>query len=225
MSEGSIEGNRGTLSLLRDRFKDYKWAEEIASKYNSKSERVDIVTERHGLVPVFLDRKAINELLENWRSHGGVEVGGWLIGEEDILNNHSYLHILRIIPDTGRGSSGDFHFNGPSNALNYISQRRSQGERTVIIGTAHTHPQGWSGRITGSDRDSSVFAAYEPQMVGGELWSKKRSHIVLTPMDNDALDVWQAKFSSEPWEKRLVRNGYFVLEPKTSPQGRVRLVG
>ncbi|MBI2086045.1 hypothetical protein HYT74_01765 [Candidatus Daviesbacteria bacterium] len=119
---------------------------------------------------------------------------------------------------------GDFKFNGSLEALNYVRQRRTQGARLVIIGTAHTHPTAWSGRITGPGRDSSVFAAYDPSLIVEEEWSKVRTHLVLTPQDNNALDIWQAKSTKEPWEKRLVRNGYFLLQPKNTPRSRIKLL-
>lgn len=220
-----VEGERGALSLLRDRFKSHQWVEDVALRHNLRAERVGIVTERQGIVPMLLERQAINELLENWRNHGGVEVGGWLVGEEGAANNHPYLHIKHVIADYGIGRGGDFQFRDIDVALNYARERQKAGEKLVVVGTAHTHPQGWSGRITGYGRDLTVFSSYEPEIVNSELWSNYRSHIVLTPADNQALDVWQPKRSNEPWEKRLIRNGYFILEPKATTQGRVRVIG
>lgn len=106
-----------------------------------------------------------------------------------------YLHVKHVIADYGIGRYGDFQFKDVAVALDYVRERRLGGDLTV-------------------------FSNYEPEMVSGELWSSYRSHIVLTPADNNSLDVWQPKRSNEPWEKRLVRNGYFILEPKP----KVRLV-
>ncbi|OGE65072.1 hypothetical protein A3I48_02840 [Candidatus Daviesbacteria bacterium RIFCSPLOWO2_02_FULL_36_7] len=60
-----IEGSRGVFSLLRDRLKSRQWAEEIEARYNSVVERVGIVSERQGLVPVFIDSQAINGFEEH----------------------------------------------------------------------------------------------------------------------------------------------------------------
>lgn len=226
MSDGpsQIEGGRGAFSLLRDRFQSHQWAEEVGTRYNSTVEKVGIVSERQGLIPVFIDRKAINEFNDHWRRFGGREVGGWLVGQEDTVNNHPYHHITTVVPDLGSGSTGDFQFRGPIDVLNYVNQRRLHQERLVVIGTAHTHPKGWSGRITGLGRDSSAFASYDPSVVNNESWSKARTHLVLTPADNNALDVWQVKSTNEAWEKRLVRNGYFLLQSKDTPPSRVRIL-
>ncbi|MBI2086044.1 hypothetical protein HYT74_01760 [Candidatus Daviesbacteria bacterium] len=96
-----IEGSRGAFSFLRDRLKNHQWTEEIEARYNSVVEPVGIVSERQGLVSVFIDSQAINVFEKHWRRYGGREVGGWSIGEEGMVGNHPFQHITTVIPDLG----------------------------------------------------------------------------------------------------------------------------
>lgn len=217
-----FEGKRSLVSRIKDAVRSTGWAKEIAQQFDSSVEKVGEVTEANGIVPVFLDVTAKSEIFSHWHSYGGNEVGGWAVGTEGTHNGHKYLHVTKIIPDSGSGSHGEFLFAGPHAAYDYVRQRRQAGEHLVVIGSVHTHPKGWSGRITGQNRDSSVFASLEA--LSGGLLSNKRSHIVMTPADNNQIDIWQANDTNEPWDKKLVRNGHFLLKSIKPPEGRVRIV-
>lgn len=198
------------------------WVREVAQQFNSSVEQVGEITESQGLVPVFLDEVVKQEISNHWQRHSeGNEVGGWAVGSEREHGGHKYLHVTKFIPDPGSGTHIDFKFAGPweSGAFQYVEQRRQAGEHLVVIGTVHTHPKGWSGRITGGNRDANVFSTYEAMK--GDLLSNKRSHIVMTPEDDNKLDIWQAKEIDEPWDKKLLRTGHFLLKPHPS---RVRVV-
>src|SRR3989338_346301 len=227
MSEGQsfeLEGKRGPVSRIKDSLSSKSWAKEVAQQFDSSVEQIGDITESQGIVPVFLEETAKSEFLNHWHRHGGDEVGGWAVGTEGEHNVHKYLHVTKVIPDSGSGSHGEFHFAGHHVAYDYVRQRRQEGEQLVVIGTVHTHPKGWSGRIKGQDRDSTMFLTLENIYKGGELLSNKRSHIVITPADDNQVDIWQAKETSEKWHKRLVRIGHFLLKSNNSPSSRVRVV-
>lgn len=218
----SIEGNVGFWSKFKDRVRSTKWAERVAAENECRLKKVGVITEEWGIRPVFVHKETTNWMVNYWRSREGAEVGGWLIGEEETSGEHPYLRIVEVIPDSGRGTFGDFNFQGPHGALNLCEGKGSEGKKLVVIGTFHTHPPGWSGRVTVGERDEHVFAIFED--ITGKLWSQKRAHIVLTPADDNKIDVWQAKNTSGLWGERLIRNGYFLLEPKTPPPSRVKIV-
>lgn len=225
MAEGQnfeLEGKRPPLSRIKDRLRSKSWVREAAQQFDSSVEQVGEITESQGIVPVFLDEVVKKEIYNHWHRHGGNEVGGYAIGTEGEHDSHKYLHVSKFIPDSGTGSHGDFHFADPHGAYDYIRQRRLAGEHLVLIGTIHTHPKGWSGRITGGDRDANVFSTYEA--IRGDLLSHKRSHIVMTPADDNKVDIWQAKETNEEWNKKLVRTGHFLLKSNTPPPSRARVI-
>lgn len=229
MAEGQsfeLEGKRPPLSRIKDKLKSKSWAREVAQQFDSSVEQVGEIIESQGIVPVFLDETVKKEISNHWRRHGGNnEVGGYAVGTEGEQQGHKYLHVTKFIPDTGTGTQVEFDFaGGPHGAYDYIRQRRLAGEHLVLIGTVHTHPKGWSGRITGGDRDAKVFATYETESYKGDLLSNKRSHIVMTPADDSKVDIWQAKDTNEPWHKRLARTGHFLLKSNNPPQSRVRVI-
>jgi len=195
-STGNEEGTSPVLKKALERAKrglglgeslrNQSWAKEVAQKHDSTVEQVGNITEGSGIVPVFLDETAKEEMLTHWQRGGSVnEVGGYAVGIEGEHDGHKYLRVTKIIPDMGIGgnrSSGHYQFGHVEPAISYINTRHQYGEHLVIIGSVHTHPKGWSGQITGEGGDASMFDAFEDsRRYGGDDWSEKRSHIVITP--------------------------------------------
>ena len=113
MSEGQdfeSEGNGSRLSRIKDALGSKSWAKEVASQFDSTVEQIGDITESLGIKPVFLEETAKQELLEHWQQNGGSEVGGYVIGTEGDYDGHKYLHVTKIILDSGSGSQGEFHF-------------------------------------------------------------------------------------------------------------------
>ncbi len=207
-----IKGGRNPFSVLKDQLKSYGWAEEVAKKYDTNLNRVGAITEQEGIVPVFIDRLAIDSLEESWQSATRREIYGWLIGGQAESDGHPFVHISTFLGyRLNATNSRDFSLASTFEAHDFIERASSRpGEKRVIIGAGFTHPKHKSHRLTADDL--LLLKKFETDNRGP--WSSNRAHLVITPEDNNAIDLWQAKHIEGPLETRLIRNGYFVLEPK-----------
>jgi len=192
-----------------------EWWNDFAESKGFEVSQTGEVKETEGTIPLFLDKKALEEAKEWAGTWAGSELGGWLIGYQDEYRNHPYLRVTKIFKDKGKGDAISFNSESMGEATDYAREAKNKGEKASVVGFFHTHPQGWSGKITYGDRDSHVFGTVEASK-GGELWTEKSAHIVLTPDENQAIDVWQTNGKAKEigWDNSLVRNNCFILTPK-----------